>query len=500
MKTNILMNERGGMAALLSVIVLSMIMVSTLSSFYIYIENRAKFQERIRVNYQLGYVMEDMSRAVAIAKERFIIDGCGGNSALVKYIDCTQVCAMDTSGLAVPAGTPQYAVCVKSGNLNRLVNNSDYFCAYNAGSGGAPPSYCSAISQNENSFDGTRVEYAQSSPPKSKVRSWYARMDKFFDTTIVKNAPVVSNQLQYALNAQIKAPTVLGWLLPEKAYATQPGTGGANPTGGCDHDPIFCKADEAKTNLELIGGSTGCQNNTADERCKKCGATERATGACIKFSVCPPWVNADECMASGSRDRRIHQLVMWRSPAAALASAPPPGSLCWGNITPPSGTQNGPGGYMAVNAARCVANGACAPNGGVTNTQCMEVDGSGNDTVMSPGYIARCGNHTAGAGYQGCSAAAMGPAVPPPCGATSTRTCTAAGGWTMDPSCCSGESICSGSSGTATCRPASSPPVMGDCAAECVAYEQGGVCTSNPIAGGCQVHCPGNGVMYMVCR
>src|SRR5690606_17771855 len=121
MKTylSILNNERGGMAALLSVIVLSLIMVTTLTSFYTYIENRAKFQERVRQNYQFGYVMEDMSRAITESHELYDKNSgvCPAGTA-VRYLDCTPVCMKKTASYAgvISSDTPSdYAVCVKGG-------------------------------------------------------------------------------------------------------------------------------------------------------------------------------------------------------------------------------------------------------------------------------------------------------------------------------------------------------------------------------------------------
>lgn len=473
----ILVNERGGMAALLSVVVLSMIMVSTLSAFYIYIENRAKFQERIRVNYQMGYVMEDISRAIVQAREQYLTTGCPAAQRI--FIDCTEVCGTQTRTVGsipglpgtVTADTPNVAVCVRNDTLNKIVNNADYFCAYNTDTGDAtvtptvPPAYCAGVVKNENlNLDGAETQYAMAPTPKNKVRSWYSRLDKFFDTTLIKNVPGVSNQMQYALNAQIKAPTVLGWLIPDKAIANNDPPIGYPPTGGhptqpnipmeerCAADPVFCKGSNAGVDLDRIGDPDhGCQGET-DPRCKKCAGVDRNNGACVKFSVCPPWVSADECVgdtAAGgnANDRRIHQTLM--------LGTPPPGGgpTCWGNVTPPTGSQNGPPGYSAANPARCaVPSIACTTPGQMMMTSCMEVNAvSGADRNMVAGYAVRCGDYSTSPGYLGC--VAIPNLTPPPCGTTSTRVCYGAEASPRgDPSCCTGASICGPTNGVnATC-------------------------------------------------
>ena len=333
MKNYTINNERG-MAALLSVIVLSMIMVSTLTSFYVYIENRARFQERLRMNYQTGYVMEDMGRALLQTYD----DGqaallastdCPGSSHLT-WLDCNQICAQDTTLLAgtVPAGTPRYAVCVKSDNLNKIINGADYFCAFNADGGANAPSYCASLAKNDKlNFKTAVVVATNTSPPDSKIENWYGRLDHFFDTTIVKNAPVLADKMYPILESKIQPPTMLGWLLPETAYASAPtsqyangSSGGsdcnANPDGAdcksqCSgsNRPAFCKSTDISVTLAKIGN--GCTSSSTDPRCMKCAGSQRkggANGTCMMVSICPPWIKSSECIGSNS-DRRIHQMI-----------------------------------------------------------------------------------------------------------------------------------------------------------------------------------------------
>lgn len=356
MNTNITIhvsNERGGMAALLSVITLSMIIVSTLSSFYIYIENRAKYQERIRIGYQMGYVMEDLGRAVIEARLAGMEVESGGScpaGTVARWLDCTRVCLpnvreLEGIGNAVPQNVT-HAVCVKSGNLNRFANNSDYYCTYNIGgnygetrrarcneheSGGNTPGTAGG-GQGVGQLDLDDIEKSEVvvKKNKSKIRSWYARLDNFFDTTVVKNVPVVANQIQDKLNQQIKPPTLLGWLIPEKAFAQ---TGGENQNGDCLTDP-FCRAESIQAQINRIGNaSTGCVGSN-DPRCQRCNNMDRINGTCVRFALCPPWIPTEECDlgedGSNPEVTRIFQAVRIAGTSfTPPPPPPPPGSCVW---------------------------------------------------------------------------------------------------------------------------------------------------------------------------
>lgn len=366
------MNERGGMAALLSVVVLSMIMVSTLSSFYIYLENRAKFQHRLKMNYQTGFVMEDLSRAVAEAIDS--VDTC--LAANLMFLDCAQVCGTPTGALPgeVPTGTPALAVCARSNVLNKIVNNADYFCAYNVGGGSTIPSYCAGLASNEivpSGDEGVMVamHINNDSISKTKITNWYSRLDKFFDTTIVQNAPMLANQISPILEAKLQPPTLLGWMLPQKAYAYNPlGEGGSlfcryypndpscapttqpptidpiptveptptvyptvSPTGVVTNDlptecivtdanpmpPEYCAGLKAQISLEQIGhsgtgsvvynGVSNCGPESTDRRCKRCSGADRTLGVCLKISTCPAWLDSAGCRGINANGAAVGQ-------------------------------------------------------------------------------------------------------------------------------------------------------------------------------------------------
>jgi len=69
--------------------------------------------------------------------------------------------------------------------------------------------------------------------------------------------------------------------------------------------PAFCKNSLSKIRVGLV--DNGCTAASTDARCKRCSGLERRTGQCVKLSVCPPWISAEEC--SRGPDRRIHQVV-----------------------------------------------------------------------------------------------------------------------------------------------------------------------------------------------
>ncbi len=378
-------NQRGGMAALLSVIVLSTIMVATLSSFYVYLENRARFQQRIRMNHQMGYIMDDMGKRVAQARHAYL----AGNSTCppgteARYLDCTQVCMAPT-----PTGADNslsHSLCVKNTNLNKITKGADYFCAYNSDGGTSLPSYCNAVADTWEPQESVMVAVSDESHDvqPNRIKNWFHRLDKFYDTTIVQNAPVLAETMYPFLEAEFQPPKLFGWLIPQKASANQdpdpypdrpfqmqlPGPGGGGSTD-CNvvDPPQNCPNAKVKTTIGRIGGTSGCSPTSTDERCKRCSGHDRKLGGCLKVSLCPPWLTSDECR--GQSDKRIHQMIKVDMPVASAAA----------------------------------------------------------------------------------------PSVP------------------------------------------SNPPAgWGSCPDECVAYENGGLCQSFPVQGGCRVDCSGNGTIYYLCR
>src|SRR5690606_344454 len=169
----------------------------TLTSFYIYLENRARFQQRIRMNYQMGYIMEDMGKAVAQARTALIAGNgtCPAGTA-ERFLDCTSVCMVPT-----PTGADNsfsHSICVKNTNLNKITKGAEYFCAFNPDGGTTMPSYCNAVVDTWEPQGSTMVavnEEGKIENNTNRIENWYARLDNFFDTTIVQNAPVIANKM-----------------------------------------------------------------------------------------------------------------------------------------------------------------------------------------------------------------------------------------------------------------------------------------------------------------
>lgn len=98
--TDVLRNQRGAMGVLL-VAMISIVIVTTLSTVYMYIVNRAKYQARIRQAYIMTQVMEDFGRMLRQARDTAISSG------------------VTTQGAACPGGTVSFGaggspICLSS--------------------------------------------------------------------------------------------------------------------------------------------------------------------------------------------------------------------------------------------------------------------------------------------------------------------------------------------------------------------------------------------------
>jgi hypothetical protein len=162
---------------------------------------------------------------------------------------------------------------------------------------------------------------------KTKLDRWYARLDHFFDRTIIRNAPA-------AMGYEVQPPAIISWLLPKRALASGEvpppiDQCTAHPTDlGCDaycqgsNPASFC-SDPHMATVNL--GNIDCSgaNMNSNPNCKTCSTIERNPGAagsprCMDLVICPPWVPSRSCdrthipptgPSASSTQPGIHQVV-----------------------------------------------------------------------------------------------------------------------------------------------------------------------------------------------
>jgi hypothetical protein len=120
-KAGVIRNQKGAMAVLIVALV-SIVIVSTLSTVYMYLVNRTKYQARIRQAYIMTQVMEDFGRMLRQARDTAISSGLTSATPAPPAGACPGgVDAVMTAGVPVclnacPATLPPGAVCSLSGS------------------------------------------------------------------------------------------------------------------------------------------------------------------------------------------------------------------------------------------------------------------------------------------------------------------------------------------------------------------------------------------------
>jgi len=320
-------NEKGGMAVLLSVLAISMIVVTSLTSVYSYLSNRSKTQAFVRMNYQFGFVVEDLARAVVEARKAQINGACVSPNQ-IGWLDCQQVCMQNTRVAPlvghVPSDTTDYAVCVKNEYLGRLRRGSDYFCInQDTGTGplgNTPPSFCGGGGGAYSTGPSLKETQYAVQDQTTKLNRWYQRLDRFYDSTIIKNAPM-------AMTYEVQPPTILKWIFPHKAFAVEMKTQGSshyvttNPTneeGIVTQVPTTNDGDtnpDANHNgpnaIQYVSvGAINCQATPRPNSCKTCNASDRIS-SCMELVFIPPWIGPSARAYGSVRNNpnAFHQVI-----------------------------------------------------------------------------------------------------------------------------------------------------------------------------------------------
>lgn len=214
---NSLGNERGAMA-ILSVVILSFVVVTTLTTVYIYLVNRAKYHSRIREAYQLTHVMEQFGKLTRQAYDTAnSISGtlCPGSTP-GNPVDRTNTIPVTGVAMCFPpcssAQTPTAIAACKANIGNMCINHlgKDYCLESTPVVGDT-----GTVSLDSKK---TIVKVMISAPAamtasNQVLSNWYARLDKFFDSSVsVPMERTARNQFLPALNTKIPVPSAFKWI------------------------------------------------------------------------------------------------------------------------------------------------------------------------------------------------------------------------------------------------------------------------------------------------
>ncbi len=194
MKAFKVLNNQSGMMAMMGAMMFTIAITTTLSTFYVYTLNQAKYHARIKEAYQLINIMESFATATRKAYDM-------GMSANAQGGNCPS--APGTPGVA-PTAIPgaagkvycpsSTATCFKREDTNE--------------------EYCSTVSFASNVTIHKKTSYAETKA-KSFLKSWRKGLNEFYLSPGLKQRTIDSDTI---LSNVIQKPRLLDWLAP-KAYA-----------------------------------------------------------------------------------------------------------------------------------------------------------------------------------------------------------------------------------------------------------------------------------------
>ncbi|MCC6276342.1 MAG: hypothetical protein IT289_00350 [Oligoflexia bacterium] len=321
----LLKTNQSGFATILAVVVTSMVLVTSLTSIYVYYVNNLRYQVRIKEAYRMMAVMEqaakvvrsawDEAAAAEMAARGGTIASLDGDASTTSTADISQynglvatraqvvvdnytfnpaTCVQDPAGLA--------AICVD-------VDDSDDLDAGGNPVNPDPSCYCFATggtSMQAFNWNLPMIE-RNAEIDNSRFGKFIAKVDRFFDATPAKIKGIDFNNKQSDnLIAAIPKPAFMAWAVSESRalagydvnnqHVTQPEVAGnplfrneggpppiyspphtASPTPTPDHP-----GETAHLDLPNYNCSSGGTNST---QCMSCGS---GTGvACVSLFGCP---------------------------------------------------------------------------------------------------------------------------------------------------------------------------------------------------------------------
>ncbi len=276
-------NERGAIAVL-SVIIMSFVVVTTLTTVYIYLVNRTKYHSRIREAYQLSHVMEDFGKLTRNAYDvANSTTGANCPSGIAKAnTEPSAGRAMCFPSCATAVTAAAAAACdANIGNMCVTYSGKD-FCL------GSIPNNTAALELNDSNKQYATLMITEPGKVKSQtsLSRWYARLDRFFDSTVT--APVQNfshDHLLPVLNAQIQLPSALKWMEREFYAYAEPSTAVEDCNSASTPNCLkYCQAQPglpACTGVQALTITTPVCPNAGDARCQSC-----VGGECLQLGYC----------------------------------------------------------------------------------------------------------------------------------------------------------------------------------------------------------------------
>jgi hypothetical protein len=201
-------NNQSGMMAMMGAMIFTIAITTTLSTFYVYTLNQAKYHARIKEAYQLINIMESFATATRKAYDM-------GMSAAAKSENCPDANGVPNAGLppqAINGTSPPKFFCAPT-NASTCFRRED-----------TNEEYCATIQFNAN-LQIKRQEMYVENNPNSFLKSWRRGLNDFFISPGIKDRVVDTSTMAYV----IQRPMLLDWLV-STAHAVQ-GQQGEADTG-----------------------------------------------------------------------------------------------------------------------------------------------------------------------------------------------------------------------------------------------------------------------------
>lgn len=216
--------------AILSVVIMSFVVVTTLTTVYIYLVNRAKYHSRIREAYQLTHVMEEFGKLTRQAYDTASSisgDICpGGQNRTYTAANnitgmnmCFPPCASAKTEEAAEACVPEIGnMCISHLGKDYCLESTPL-----VGDSGTV-----STEQGVSNIAKLRIRIPTANPENPTLARWYARLDKFFDSAAEPIEIASREHLGPALNTKIPVPSAFKWIERETYALAQDQVAGTN--------------------------------------------------------------------------------------------------------------------------------------------------------------------------------------------------------------------------------------------------------------------------------
>ncbi|MDZ4676218.1 MAG: hypothetical protein SGI74_01810 [Oligoflexia bacterium] len=271
-----LFKGESGFATMGLVIMTSVMMITSLTSLYVYQMNNARFQRRIKDTQKLIAVTEEASKIVRGAWDRAagVISTTTPNyMESIASAANTNLSAMLVNGF----------VCVK--NPDRASNAGGCSCPVPAPAPAAPD-YCFASEAPQFQVNNWNFKHSEPENPLkgSCIGRFVAKLDHFFDA----EAQMELKRTKVSDDLLFTKPTMIGWMLAEsQALAEDPPNDTPGPTPEPTPEASPNNLVRARSNVivpqAIVSGGGKCDGTSPHPACRNCGDNRGLP--CIKLKA-----------------------------------------------------------------------------------------------------------------------------------------------------------------------------------------------------------------------